>query len=89
MSSILIVGATRGLGASLIKKYAAQEGTTVYGTTRADKAPKGFSEKIKWLPDVDLTASGVGDHLVKLLGDSQPLSTVVSNSAELLGHCLR
>ncbi|CAM1502250.1 Fc.00g042340.m01.CDS01 [Cosmosporella sp. VM-42] len=77
MSSILIVGATRGLGASLAKKYAAQEGTIVYGTTRSDKAPEGFPEKIKWLPGVDLTAPGVGDLLVKLLGASQPLSTVL------------
>lgn len=80
MSPILVVGATRGLGASLTEKYASQEGSTVYGTTRSDNAPDGFPDSVKWITGVDLTSSGVADHLVKLLGDSQPLSTVVSRS---------
>lgn len=90
MPSVLIVGATRGLGASLTKKYAAREGSTVYGTTRSDKAPDGFPNSVKWLPGVDLTDSGAADHLVKLLGDSQPLSTVVSYpSSRPRDLCLR
>lgn len=78
MSPVLIVGATRGLGASLTKQYAAQSGTTVYGTTRSKAGPeKGFPESVKWLPEVDLMNSKVGDHLVSLLGGSKPLSAVV------------
>lgn len=85
MAPILIVGATRGLGASLTKKYAAQQGTTVYGTTRSEGAPDGFPDSVKWLPGVDLTSPGVADHLVKVLGGSQPLSTVVSCTAKRHG----
>ncbi|KAG5944083.1 hypothetical protein E4U59_007646 [Claviceps monticola] len=44
MPSILIVGATRGLDASLAKRYASSDmdpsqANTVYGTTRSDSAP--------------------------------------------------
>ncbi|KAH9231024.1 hypothetical protein K456DRAFT_485036 [Colletotrichum gloeosporioides 23] len=78
MSPVLVVGATRGLGASLTKQYAAQSGTTVYGTTRSKAGPeKGFPESVKWLPEVDLMDSKVGDHLVSLLGGSKPLSAVI------------
>ena len=80
MSPVLVIGATRGLGASLTKQYAAQPGCTVYGTTRSAGAPDGFPEHVKWLPGVDLMNSDVGDNLVTLLGGSQPLSAVVSLS---------
>lgn len=76
MSPVLIVGATRGLGASLTKKYAA-DGSTVYGTTRSQDGPKDFPDSIKWIPGIDLTDSKVGETLVRLLGGSKPLSTVV------------
>ncbi|TDZ21173.1 putative oxidoreductase [Colletotrichum orbiculare MAFF 240422] len=77
MSPILIVGATRGLGASLTKQYAERSGTTVYGTTRSEIGPDGFPESVKWLPEVDLMDAKVGDHLVSLLGGSKPLSAVI------------
>jgi NAD(P)-dependent dehydrogenase (short-subunit alcohol dehydrogenase family) len=77
MSRILVIGATRGLGASIVKEYAARQGTVVSGTTRSKDGPKGFPENIKWLPSVDLMDAGVGDTVVKLLGGSHPLSTVV------------
>lgn len=77
MSPVLVVGATRGLGASLAKQYASRPESTVYGTTRSEAAPSGFPENIKWLPEVDLMNPAVGDSLVSLLGGSQPLSTVV------------
>lgn len=78
MSPILIVGATRGLGAELVKQYAARGGSTVYGTTRSSTAPDGFPDSIKWLTDVDLTSPDVGSKLISLLGSSAPLGTVVS-----------
>ncbi|KAG7149138.1 hypothetical protein HYQ46_001958 [Verticillium longisporum] len=76
MSPILIIGATRGLGAALIKRYAEQPGYTVYGTTRSSQAPAHFPPQIKWLPDIDLTEQSVGSKLVSLLGGAQPLSAV-------------
>lgn len=78
MSTILVVGATRGLGASLIKQYAATAANVVYGTARSNAIPSGFPEHVKWLNGVDLTKSSVGDDIVKLLGDAKPLSTLVS-----------
>ena len=79
MSRTLIVGAARGLGSSLVKQYAAKtkEPGIVYGTTRST-VPDGFPSTIKWLKNIDLTDSAVGDTLAKALQDSKPLTTVVS-----------
>jgi NAD(P)-dependent dehydrogenase (short-subunit alcohol dehydrogenase family) len=74
MSPILVVGATRGLGAELVKQYAALPDYTVYATTRSNDAPHGFPANIKWLTGIDLMKSDVGDTLVSTLGASNPLS---------------
>ncbi|KAI9163323.1 putative oxidoreductase [Paramyrothecium foliicola] len=76
MSPILVIGATRGLGAELAKHYASSPGHLVYGTTRSSDAPDGFPLDIKWLPEIDLMKRDVGDTLVSLLGASKPLSAV-------------
>jgi NAD(P)-dependent dehydrogenase (short-subunit alcohol dehydrogenase family) len=70
MSNILIVGATRGLGASLANQYASHPNTTVYGTTRSAEPPKGkgHDEKIKWAMGIDLNQPDVGKKLVEELG---------------------
>lgn len=78
MASVLIVGATRGLGASLTKQYAAREANTVYATTRSSSGPKGFPESVHWLTNIDLTKSTVGDELAKQLQGKKPLDVVVS-----------
>lgn len=71
MPSVLIVGATRGLGASLAKLYAAQGGTTVYGTSRTDAQPDGVPSSVRWLSGIDLTSPKVGEKIVTALGDVQ------------------
>ena len=70
MPTILIIGATRGLGASLANAYAADSSNTVFGTTRAAHDPKDgkMSEKIQWIPHIDLINAGVGASLVNQLG---------------------
>lgn len=68
MANILIIGATRGLGASLANNYASQESTTVYGTTRAATGPSNLNEKIVWIPNIDVAEEGVGRKLVNQLG---------------------
>jgi short-subunit dehydrogenase len=85
MPARLIVGATRGLGASLLKQYAKTD-SVVYGTTRSKEGPKdsSFPDTVKWLPEVDLMKEDVGDKIVKSLGDSKSLSTVVSSINTLL-----
>lgn len=55
MPSILIVGASRGLGASLVKTYAANPANTVYGTTRSSSTPSDLQRKnIEWLTPIDI-----------------------------------
>ena len=80
-TSVLIVGATRGLGEHLAKQYAARPNTTVYGTSRSSSPPDGFPAGVKWLTSSDLMDPGVGDKIVKGLGDAEPLSVVVSLQA--------
>jgi short-subunit dehydrogenase len=78
MALILVVGATRGLGASLTKQYAEKGGNTVYGTTRSSEGPQDFPVDVKWLPDIDLMQPNVGEKLANLLDSSQPIDTLVS-----------
>lgn len=77
MSHVLIVGATKGLGAELVKQYAARSETTVYGTTRGSEEPKGFPRNVKWIHGINMMDERVGDALVKQLNPSSPLSAVV------------
>ncbi|KAK0633202.1 hypothetical protein B0T14DRAFT_560812 [Immersiella caudata] len=78
MPNILIVGATRGLGASLTKLYAAS-GWTVYGTTRSYEKPDGFIEAVHWITSTDLMQSDVGSTLAARLKGSTtgPLDLVI------------
>lgn len=77
MASALIVGGTRGLGASLTKRYASQAANAVFATARASSTPKDFPDSIQWLHNVDLTNSNVGDELVSQLKGKKPLDVVV------------
>lgn len=78
MSGVLIVGATRGLGASLARQYASRPDFAVYGTTRSSDGPKDLPDSVTWLTGIDLMDSAVGDLLVSQLPSSYPLSTAVS-----------
>ncbi|KAG4284166.1 3-oxoacyl-(acyl-carrier protein) reductase [Fusarium proliferatum] len=77
MAVILIVGATRGLGASLTKKYAEKSENTVYGTTRSSEGPKDSPSGVKWLSDIDLIQSNAGQKLASLLDPAQPIDSVI------------
>lgn len=70
MTRVLIIGATRGLGASLANTYASQPSTTVFGTTRSASPPKSstLNEKIVWVPHIDVSQENVGRNLVNQLG---------------------
>ncbi|KAL4921971.1 hypothetical protein BDW62DRAFT_99439 [Aspergillus aurantiobrunneus] len=75
--NILIVGATRGLGASLRSLYASNPSTKhVFATTRSDKKPDAQS-RVSWIQDVDLIKPDVGEKLVSQLPASTKLATVV------------
>ncbi|RGP60936.1 3-oxoacyl-acyl-carrier reductase [Fusarium longipes] len=77
MAVIVVVGATRGLGASITKKYAEKGGNTVYGTTRSSEGPNDFPLDVKWLTDIDLMQHNVGEKLANLLDSSQPIDTLI------------
>ncbi|KAL2861139.1 oxidoreductase, short chain dehydrogenase/reductase family superfamily [Aspergillus lucknowensis] len=78
--NILIIGATRGLGASLRDLYASKPSTErVFVTTRADKAPES-QPRVSWIPNVDLTKPDVGQKLLSQLPSSLYLSTVIINA---------
>ena len=70
MPNILIIGATRGLGASLANNYASEPSNTVYGTTRSSTGPSDdkISKAVRWVPNIDLMSPGVGKTLVNQLG---------------------
>lgn len=74
MPTVLIVGATRGLGLNLAKRYAAR-GDTVYGTARSEP-PRDAPPEIKWIPNIDISEESAGSALVKSL-NGQKLDTVI------------
>lgn len=83
MSNILLIGATRGLGASLATHYASLPTTsTVYATTRSNSPPDTPSHaKIRWLLNIDISKSDVGDTLTtQIIPDGKILDTVIVNA---------
>ena len=70
MPNILVVGATRGLGAALAQHYASKPSTTVYGTSRSEQRPES-SEKsnVKWIPSIDLMKPTCGSDLASQVKD--------------------
>ncbi|KAI1405219.1 oxidoreductase [Hypoxylon fuscum] len=84
MTSSLIIGATRGLGAALVKQYAAQSSSLVFATTRSGAAPGGFPDGVKWLRNIDLTKSNVGDSLTSQLKGEKPLDVVIINAGRFM-----
>lgn len=70
MPNVLIIGATRGLGASLVHKYAAENNGTVFATSRSENAP--FNNKnITVIPGIDLSLESAGAILASHLKESQ------------------
>lgn len=76
MPNVLIVGATRGLGHELAKKYA-DKGDTVHGTARKS-APKEDSTKIHWIPKVDLSEEAAGATVVSALKSTKQDIVIIS-----------
>lgn len=77
-NNVLIVGATRGLGASLTKLYASKPSTTVYATTRGSSPPSSSSDSssrnTKWLVNIDVSQPDVGEKLTSQLSSPNKLS---------------
>lgn len=80
MPNILVIGATRGLGAALTSLYASNSSNTVYGTSRSSSAPADFPssghDNIKWITEIDLSDAATGAALGTRLKGTK-LDTVI------------
>lgn len=57
MPNVLVVGATRGLGAALVTYYASKPDVQVYATSRSSDTPSSPSgDNIHWVGGIDLSA---------------------------------
>ncbi|KAJ5684009.1 uncharacterized protein N7477_000354 [Penicillium maclennaniae] len=74
-NNILVVGASRGLGASLGALYSKDPSNHVFGTTRSS-SPESTSS-ITWLTEVDVAQPDVGQKIVSQLPQAAKLSTVI------------
>ncbi|KAF3032186.1 hypothetical protein E8E11_001455 [Didymella keratinophila] len=66
MPAILIVGATRGLGASLVKLYASDSNNYVFATARTSD-PSTNSKNITYIPGVDISSPDAGSKVIRFL----------------------
>ena len=73
MPNVLIVGASRGLGAELAKQYASNN--TVFATSRSDKTPEA-SKNIEYIPNIDVAQEDAGEKLASHLSKTT-LDTVI------------
>jgi len=63
MPGVLVVGASRGLGAELAKKYAADNNNKVLATSRSGKT-EDF-KNVNWIPNIDVSAKDAGVKLAE------------------------
>ena len=75
MVNVLIVGATRGLGASLTKEYA-KGSNHVFATSRSSSAPES-SQNITYIPNIDVALEDAGSSLVTQLRPSKKTLNIV------------
>jgi len=81
MAKVLVVGATRGLGASLAKQYASTA-SAVFGTGRSAHAPESFKDSafknVIFIPSIDVAKEQAGPELAKAIKSiAQTLDTVI------------
>ena len=75
MVNVLIVGATRGLGASLTKEYA-DSSSQVFATSRSSTTPES-SDNITYIPNIDVALEDAGSSLVAQLKPSSKTLNIV------------
>lgn len=77
MSDVLIVGASRGLGNSLVQKYALGSKGTVFATSRSEPTSEP-GKNVKFIPGIDLCSESAGSKLASQLAKSgAKLATVI------------
>ena len=79
MPNVLVLGATRGLGASFVKEYL-KRGDFVFGTARGAKAPDS-SKGVEYITGIDVSEEIAGENLVKAIQPSgKQLDLVIVNA---------
>jgi len=76
MPTILVVGATRGLGNSILNDYASESSNLVYGTARSSP-PDSKAKNVKWLSNVDLSTEDAGKTIAAQYKEDGPIDTVI------------
>lgn len=70
MSNVLVIGATRGLGASLVQKYAAENNGTIFATSRSENGELDM-KNVVFIPDIDISLETAGAKLLSHFKGSQ------------------
>ena len=73
---VLVVGASRGLGASLVKKYASN-GSYAYGTARSDKLPDAARNE-EYIPNIDVAKEDAGATLSKSIKEGKIDTAIIT-----------
>ncbi|KAL8679109.1 MAG: hypothetical protein Q9186_004604 [Xanthomendoza sp. 1 TL-2023] len=86
MSSILVIGASRGLGASLVDQYS-KGSSTVYATVRSASRSDDLKSKdsIFYIDGIDLATENAGPELVSILTESASRLDIVIITAGYFG----
>ena len=77
MKNVLIVGATRGLGAELVEEYSKQPDTAVYGTSRSSVAGKHGGANVHWIGSIDIGTEDAGKQLASQHSSDAPFDVAV------------
>ncbi|KAF3034129.1 hypothetical protein E8E12_001072 [Didymella heteroderae] len=90
MPAVLIVGATRGLGASLVKLYASDSNNYVFATARTSDPPAD-SKNIAYIPGVDIASPDAGSKVIRFLNSKgvSTLDTVIITAGYFATESLR
>ena len=84
MPNILVVGATRGLGASLLHTYSTGPNVYVFGTSRDSDTPTA-SHNINYIPGIDVAEEAAGSRLVNAIKPTGETLDVVIVTAGYFG----
>lgn len=84
MPNVLVIGASRGLGASLVREYAADKRCCVYAASRSATASMS-TENVRYVPGIDIAKEKAGQDLVSRIKPSGAILDIVIVTAGYFG----